>query len=50
MAKFIVEKTITRNVAAVGVVGAMTFCVMDPAGRILVVPSSFGSQEGNGWG
>jgi hypothetical protein len=47
MAKFIVEKMLTRNVAAIGVVGSMTFCALQPECGILIVPTA---TDGNGWG
>ncbi|HVV21939.1 MAG TPA: hypothetical protein VHF06_21065 [Pseudonocardiaceae bacterium] len=51
MARFVVERMITRNIAAVGVVGSMTFCVMEPECEILVVPSPVGDSVGGGrWG
>lgn len=54
MAKIATGTMITRTVAAVGVVGAMTFCIAEPASGILVVATSAAHQpvstDGNGWG
>jgi len=54
MAKTTVTAVLPRTVAAVGVVGALTFCVVEPASGILVVANTGAGQpvsvDGNGWG
>ena len=50
MAKILARKMTNRNVAVIGVIGSMAFCMPDAEHGILVVPSGFGSCDGNGWG
>jgi hypothetical protein len=54
MAKATVTAVLTRTIAAVGMVGALTFCVAEPASGILVVANTGVGQpvstDGNGWG
>jgi hypothetical protein len=54
MAKTAETAVFTRTIAAVGMVGALTFCVAEPASGILVVVNTGAGQpvstDGNGWG
>lgn len=50
MAKIRMRKNTGRNIAAIGIVGSMAFCLPDPEHGILVVPSGFVVEDGNGWG
>jgi hypothetical protein len=50
MAKNLVRKMSNRNVAAIGVIGSMAFCLPDTPHGILIVPTGFDPYDGNGWG
>lgn len=50
MAKILMRKITGQNVAAIGVIGSMAFCMPEPEHGILVVPSGFVRYDGNFWG
>ncbi len=50
MAKIKMRKIADHDVAAIGVIGPMAFCLSDLEHGILVVPTGFVRRDGNGWG